>query len=257
MKWLLCLLSLVLISSAQTLTLGVVPQQSPFKLSKKWTQITQYLSKETGINVIFRTKNSIPLFEKELYEGEYDLAYMNPYHFVIAQKKQGYEALIRAKKNIVGILLSKNKEMEISKENLEGKIFLFPAPNAFAATLLTKYELKNKFDLDIEKEAKVMYVNSHDSVYKGLERDIGDIGGGIIRTFNNYKKSEKQLYIVYKTSAYPSHPIAFHPQVPEELRLKLTQAFLNMPESLKKLLSIKQFIKTQNQEYDVIQTFIK
>lgn len=258
MKWLLVLVCLVVVSSAQTLTLGVVPQQSPLKLLKKWTQITSYLSKNTGVNVVFKTESSIPLFEKKLYAGEYDLAYMNPYHFIVAHHKKEYDARIRANKKIVGILLSKDKSMQISKENLKGKTFLYPAPNAFAATLLTKYELKDKFGLDIEKEAKILYVNSHDSVYKGIERNIGDIGGGIIRTFNNYKKSDtQQLYIVYKTSAYPSHPIAFHPRVSEELKEKFIQAFLKMPEDLKKLLSIKEFIQTQNEEYDVIQMFSK
>ena len=243
---------------AKELTFGVVPQQSPLKLSKKWNQITQYLTQTTGITVIFKTESSIPLFEEKLYSGEYDLAYMNPYHFVVANNKVNYQAKIRANKNIVGILLSNNKDFIVNKENLMGKTFLYPAPNAFAATLLTKYELKEKFALDLEKDAKILYVNSHDSVYKGVQRGIGDIGGGIIRTFNNYNKQKNgNLYIVYKTSAYPSHPIAFHPRVSNEDIEKIRKAFLNMPKELKDILSIKQFISTSNTEYDVIKTFLK
>ena len=124
------------------LTLGVVPQQSPLKLSKKWIKVTDYLYKETGIKIIFKTEKSIPKFEKELYAGKYDLSYMNPYHFIIANKTQQYEAFVRAKKNIVGILLSKSEEVDFTKENLKGKTFLFPAPNAFAATLLAASKLR-------------------------------------------------------------------------------------------------------------------
>jgi phosphonate transport system substrate-binding protein len=165
MRFLLLTCLFCVFSFAQTLTLGVVPQQSPFKLSKKWTQVTQYLSQQMGIEIIFKTESSIPEFEKKLYAGAYDFAYMNPYHFVIAQQKQDYSAKVRANKKIVGILLSKDANLKISKENLKGKTFLYPAPNAFAATLLTKYELKEKYNLDIEKEAQVLNVNSHDSVY--------------------------------------------------------------------------------------------
>lgn len=249
---LLVIFSVSLLS--QDIILGVVPQQSPLKLSKKWLKITEYLEKEIGENVIFKTEKSIPEFENKLYAGAYDIAYMNPYHFVVANNKQNYKAFTRADKNIVGILLAKEPKVDFSKENLKGKTFLFPAPNAFAATLLTKYEIKNKFGFDIDKEGKVLYVNSHDSVYKGISRDLGYLGGGIIRTFNNFKdKNDKdQINIVYKTEAYPSHPIAAHPRLNSEIINKLQNAFLKMPDDLKSILSIKNFIKTDSKEYDAI-----
>jgi len=241
-------------SFANEITLGVVPQQSPLKLSKKWLAITNYLEKETGIKVVFKTERSIPKFEEQLYAGKYDISYMNPYHFIVANKQQGYEAFVRAKKNIVGILLSKEKKVEFSVKNLEGKTFLFPAPNAFAATLLPKFELKKEIGFDIDKQAKVLYVNSHDSVYKGVSRGIGYLGGGIIRTFNNFqdKNDKDKLNIVYKTNPYPSHPIAYHPRINKTDIAKIEQAFLTMPKELKKKLSIKEFRKTSTKEFEII-----
>jgi len=251
----LLLIGLVAVYSFSTeITLGVVPQQSPLKLSKKWTKVTNYLYENTGIKVIFKTQRSIPKFEKELYSGKYDISYMNPYHFIVANKKQGYEAFTRANKNIVGIVLAKEKKIDFTKENLKGKTFLFPAPNAFAATLLPKFEFKKNFDFDIDRDGKVLYVNSHDSVYKGISREIGYLGGGIVRTFNNFldKNDKDKLHIVYKTSAYPSHPIAAHPRVKKEIVEKIQNAFLTMPIELKKILSIKNFKKTDSSEYDII-----
>ena len=254
MKKLILILLIATYSFSTELTLGIVPQQSPLKLSRKWLQITNYLKEETGINVVFKTERSIPKFEEELYKGNYDLAYMNPYHFIVANKKENYTAFIRANKSIKGILLSKNKQVDFTIENLKGKTFLFPAPNAFAATLLPKYEFKKNFNFDIDKDAKVLYVNSHDSVYKGVSRDIGYFGGGIVRTYNNFKsKNDKsKLNIVYETSKYPSHPIAHHPRVKKEDIEKIQNAFLLMPKELKSILSIKKFIKTNTAEYDVI-----
>jgi len=241
-------------SFAGEITLGVVPQQSPLKLAKKWLGVTKYLEKETGIKVIFKTEQSIPKFEKQLYAGNYDISYMNPYHFTVANKEQKYEAFVRAKKNIVGILLAKEEKVDFSVKNLEGKAFLFPAPNAFAATLLPKFELKEKFGFDIDKQGKVLYVNSHDSVYKGVSRGIGYLGGGIIRTFNNFvdKNDKDKLHIVYKTNPYPSHPIAYHPRVSKSDIKKIQEAFLKMPKELKKTLSIKDFRKTDTKEFDII-----
>lgn len=254
MKKVLLLLLIAVYGFSTELTLGIVPQQSPLKLSKKWLKVTAYLEKETGVKVVFKTERSIPKFEKKLYEGAYDISYMNPYHFTVAKKKQNYDAFTRADKKIVGILLSKDKNLDVKKDNLEGETFLFPAPNAFAATLLPKFELREKFNFDIDKDAKVLYVNSHDSVYKGVSRGIGKVGGGIIRTYNNFtdKNDKDKLHIIYKTDAYPSHPIAAHPRVDKDLVKKIQDAFLNMPADLKKVLSIKNFIITDSSEYDVI-----
>ncbi len=250
------LLLIGIYSFGTELTLGVVPQQSPLKLAKKWIAITNYLEKETGIKVIFKTEQSIPKFEKKLYAGSYDISYMNPYHFVVANEAQKYEAFIRAKKNIVGILLAKEPKVDFSVKNLENKTFLFPAPNAFAATLLQKFEFKQELGFDIDKQGKVLYVNSHDSVYKGISREIGFLGGGIIRTFNNFvdKNDKDKLHIVYKTKPYPSHPIAYHPRVSKADVMKIEKAFLNMPKDLKKILSIKDFRRTDTKEFEIIKS---
>jgi phosphonate transport system substrate-binding protein len=238
---------------SQEIILGVVPQQSPLELSKKWLKITSYLHEKIGIDVVFKTEKSISLFEEKLYNGQYDIAYMNPYHFIIANKKENYNAFARSKDNIVGIILGK-KDKEFNVNNLKGTTFLFPAPNAFAATLLIKYELKEKYNFDINKETKVIYVNSHDSVYKGIARGIGDFGGGIKRTFNNFKDKEDKdkIDIVYKTNNYPSHPFASHPRVSKEIVEKISKAIIEMPEELKGILSIKEFVSTSTSEYDVI-----
>jgi phosphonate transport system substrate-binding protein len=252
-KKFLFLISFTSILFSQEITLGVVPQQSPLELSKTWLRITTYLRQNIGVDVIFKTEKSISLFEEKLYNGEYDIAYMNPYHFIVANKRQNYSAFIRSKEDVVGIILG-NKQKEFNINNLKDSTFLFPAPNAFAATLLTKYELKEKYNFDIDKDAKVIYVNSHDSVYKGIARGIGDFGGGIPRTFENFKDSEDKdkIGIVYKTSSYPSHPFASHPRVNKEIVEKISKAIIEMPKELKEILSIEEFKLTTTDEYDVI-----
>ena len=96
------------------LTLGVVPQQSPFKLIKVWNPVVKYLEEETGEKILLKIEHSIPEFEEILYNGGYDVAYMSPYHYTISHKRQGYQAYARASKNIVGILVV-NKESGIKE----------------------------------------------------------------------------------------------------------------------------------------------
>lgn len=240
--------------SAQDLIFGVVPQQSPLELSKKWIPITKELSRLTGYNIIFKTEASIPLFEKALYSGKYDIAYMNPYHYVMAHKKKNYKAFARAKKNIQGIVVSTQGKTIDNISNKKKERFLFPAPNAFAATLLVKYELKKYFKINIYNQFDILYVNSHDSVYKGVARNIGSYGGGIMRTFKSLNdiKSKDKLQIIYRTNMYPSHPIAFNQNISLNMQEEIKKAILHLPTSLLKKLNIKQLISTNNEEYKII-----
>lgn len=239
---------------AKALVFGVVPQQGPMDMIKDWQPVITYLENVTGEKIVLKVERSIPEFEKVLYSGGYDIAYMNPYHYVVAHKCQGYEARIRDEKNIVGILVTQKNSGLNDVASLKGKQFLFPAPDAFAATLLTKYELLKKYGIDVNKEKKYRYVNSHDSVYKGVARNIGDVGGGIERTFNNLedKETKDALMILYKTKAYPSHPFAFHPSMPEKLKTKMTKAIVAIPENFVNVLSMKHLRETDDAEFDSV-----
>jgi phosphonate transport system substrate-binding protein len=179
---------------------------------------------------------------------------MNPYHFVIANKKQGFKALVRSSKLIQGILVSKSKDKIENLKSINGMSFLFPAPKAFAATLLTKYELKSKYNLDVDKDATVKYVNSHDSVYKGVSRDVGEYGGGIVRTYKNLvdKTTKDTISIVYKTDKYPSHPIGINSNISPKVEQKLIKALHSLSTDTLKRLNIPKVIDTTNSEYDVV-----
>ena len=250
-----------LISSSlyAALTFGVVPQQSPLILIKSWTPVIQYLEKETGQKIDLKIESSISKFEEVLYSGGYDIAYMNPYHYIVANEKKGYKAKIRADENLVGILVVNKNSMINNIEEVKGKKILFASPNAFAATLLTKYELSKKYNINIEKNEQFTYVNSHDSVYKGIARGIGDVGGGIERTFDALEdiKAKEALRILYRTQAYPSHPVAFNKSISEDLQKKFTNAFLNIPKDLLENLSMKNIIKTDDKEYDIVRDISK
>lgn len=244
--------------NAQEIILGVVPQQSPLVLTKKWEPVVKYLSERLNVKVVFKTEMSIPKFQEELYAGKYDIAYMNPYHYVVANKKQAYQAIIRSDKLIQGIVVSHSDNNGFSKRAFKDKTFLFPAPKAFAATLLVKYELKKLYGFDIDKHAKVLYVNSHDSVYKGVSRGFGDFGGGINRTFLNLddKKTKENISIVYRTQKYPSHPIAINKKITLKQKMEIENALLSLPSEFLGNLNFHKLIRTNDNEYSIIRELL-
>ena len=91
---------------AKEYVFGIVPQQSSKKLARLWTPILQKLSEDTGITLKFATAKDIPTFEQRMADGQYDIAYMNPYHFTVFNESPGYIALAhQSDKRIKGLSL--------------------------------------------------------------------------------------------------------------------------------------------------------
>lgn len=212
-------------SSKPVLTFGLVPQQSASRLAQLWSPIFKYIGKRSGVELVFATAPSIPEFEQRCLTGEYDIAYMNPYHYTTFHEKPGYEAFAKQKdKRIKGVIIAKKGSAVKALQDLNNKELAFPAPAAFAASVLTRAKLSKD---DINFSAK--YVRSHDSVYRSVAKDLYLAGGGIERTFKNVDKSTRdQLYILWTSKSYTPHAFAAHPRVDKEIIKKIRQVMLNM-----------------------------
>lgn len=212
-------------SLAETISFGVVPQQSAKKLAALWTPVLQYLSQQTGLELRFTTAKDIPEFEKRVLAGEYDLAYMNPYHYTVFCQTPGYQAIAKeADKVIKGIFVVGKDSPINSLEQLNGATIAFPSPAAFAASIITRAKLRQS---GIEFTPK--YVSSHDSVYLNVQRGFFPAGGGIMRTLNNTAPEVRsELRVLWTTPGYTSHAIAAHPRVELATRQKIVQAMLAM-----------------------------
>lgn len=256
MKNLFIILTLLLSSSVtmaeQILRFGIVPQQSASKLAKLWTPIFSHISQQSGVKIHFSTAPNIPTFEKRLAAGEYDIAYMNPYHYVVYHEKTGYKALNKARdKSIKGIIVvAKNSNITQLKE-LDNTTLAFPAPAAFAASILTRSDLT---DHGVKFTPK--YVTSHDSVYRTVAKNIYPAGGGVVRTFKNLSPEIRdQLKILWTTKGYTPHAIAVHPRVSKADADKVQKVLSDMAnnETGKRLLNninIKGFENASNSDWD-------
>ena len=207
------------------LEFGIVPQQSASRLAEDWGPLLAEISKRSGVALIFRTAPSIPGFEERLGKGDYDLAYMNPYHYVVFQKASGYRAFAKEQdRKIKGIVVVKNESAYRKPADLAGKTVVFPAPAAFAASILPQAEFGR---LKIPIDAK--FVASHDSVYRAVASGLQEAGGGIQRTFEATPPEVRNaLRILSETPAYTPHAFAAHSRVPPEILAKVLAAMASL-----------------------------
>lgn len=236
------------------LVFGVVPQQSASDLAKAWTPILDYLGRKTGQTLRFATAKDIPTFEQRLAAGEYDVAYMNPYHYTVFHRQPGYRLLAKEKdRQLKGIIVVRRDSPIGDIAQLKGETLAFPGPAAFAATLLPQAQLHK---LGIPVAAK--YVSSHDSVYLAVARGVYAGGGGIPRTFENMDAATReQLRILWRTPGYTPHAIAIHPRVAGKVAGSLQAALLSMVDdpqgaALLKSIGFNALVAASDADYDDI-----
>jgi phosphonate transport system substrate-binding protein len=225
-------------AESQIVTFGIVPQQSATRLAKQWTPLLRYISDKTGLKVIFKTARDIPAFEERVVNGEYDIAYMNPYHYTVFSQYPGYVAIAREKdKKIQGIIVVQKESLIQDIAELDGMSLAFPAPAAFAASVLPRASFIQQ-GIDITP----VYVSSHDSVYLSVSKGIFPAGGGVLRTLDSMPEDvQGKLRILWKTAEFTPHAFAVHPRVPEKTRDLLQQAFVHIadePEGVELLAAI-------------------
>ena len=112
---------------------GIVPQFEAKKMRTIWQPIINYLKKETGYNFTIKGSPTISDFEIEYMQGDFDFAYMNPFHVILANESKGYIPLVRdVGETLHGVLVVKKDSGITDVSQLNGKTIAFPAPNALA-----------------------------------------------------------------------------------------------------------------------------
>jgi phosphonate transport system substrate-binding protein len=238
------------------LNFGIVPQQSAEKLANQWVPILKYISKEIDQEVRFATKASIPLFEKELSKGAYDISYMNPYHYILFNKSNGYTAIAKAKDTkIQGILVAKKDSGISTLQEFEGQKLAFPSPDAFAASILSQSALAKK-NINIEP----VYVRSHDSVYHNVAQGNFVAGGGIYRTLNAMRADiSDNLIVLWESQGYTPHAIAVGPHVPQDVVERIQRAIVTLDKEHPELLfplKIKGFEQAKDSDWNDVRQLV-
>jgi phosphonate transport system substrate-binding protein len=212
-----------------TYLFGVVPQFSATQIVATWRPILDALEAATGRQFRLAGSDSIPAFEEEFAAGRFDFVYMNPYHFVHAERSQGYQPLVRDVGSMLyGIIVVRKDSPIQSVEELQHKRVAFPAPNALGASLLPRAELQRRYGIEIEPR----YVRSHSSVYLNVALGKTDAGGGVQKTLEQQPQPvQDALRVLHRTQEIVPHPVAVHPRVPRQIRDQVAAALLTLGNS--------------------------
>lgn len=203
----------------------VVPQLAPATLHARWAPLLDELGKAAALCLELRIAPTIPAFEQELLAGRPDFAFVNPYHLVMARRAHPYIPLIRdGKVPLSGVLVVLQDGGISELRQLDGKQVAFPAPNAFAASLLLRAELASQ-----GIRITPVYVKTHANVFRAIS--VGDLpaGGAVNNTLEREPENLRaRLRVLHETARHAPHPLVAHARVPRAQRDRLARAFMQL-----------------------------
>lgn len=213
------------LNAANPLIFTPVPQFPAPTLYARWVPLLEAVGKSSGQCFELVIKPSIPEFERYILRGTPALAYANPYHAVMAYKAKGYQPLLAdGSTRLTGILVAKIDSPIKTLSDLQGKRLDFPAPNAFAASLLPRAHLE-ALKISIQPN----YVKTHSNVYRGVMIGEAAAGGGVNKTLEAEPDEIRQkLRVIYESPGYRSHPIITSTKVSPALRQKILNSFVSL-----------------------------
>ncbi len=222
----LALLTASFLTQAANYTLAVVPQASPAETYRRWAPVAEHLQRVTGQQLQLRVYRTFDEFETDLVNGLVDYAYMNPFHFLMARKAQGYLPLVRDGARLLsGQLLVRRDSPLKSVKELNGRTIAFPDPNAFAASLYMRALLQEK----VKIRFTARYFGTHANVYRHVILGSVAAGAGVNVTLARERpETRDELRVLYETPGTAPHPLCAHPRIAANLREAVTRAVLAM-----------------------------
>jgi phosphonate transport system substrate-binding protein len=211
--------------STRIVTIAVVPQLPRSVTYTKWAPLLEHVGQRTDLCFDLVIPETIPAFEKFLLNGQPDLAFANPYHAVMAKKRQGYvPLLIDGSMKLSGIVMVKADSPIHDIRQLQGKDVAFPSPNAFAASLLIRAELAHK-GIQIHPQ----YAKTHANGYRAVALGEVAAAGGVNITWQREDAALRaNLRILFETASYAPHPLIAHPRVTPALRQSVVTTLMSM-----------------------------
>jgi phosphonate transport system substrate-binding protein len=173
---------------------GFNPEHGPVTESEMYQPVMDAINRQaTGFTVRMESSRDYPTHEAKLQERKYDLALMNPYQ-ALAAEKMGYVIFgeFGGESHHCGLVIVRKDSGIKTVKDLRGKTISFPSPTAIAATLMPKVVLI-KAGLNVEKDAKPVYVGSIDSVVMNVYSGLSAAGGIWPGTWEGMQKQRPEI----------------------------------------------------------------
>ena len=244
--------------SQEHLVLGVHPYRPIKTLEKKFTLLTDYLSKKLGQEIVLRVGTSYQEHNDAIGRDQIDIAYMGPIPYIQMARQYGQKPLLACQETngsstFRGIIIVRAENYALSLADIEGK-FSFVDPHSTMGYVLPAYLLLQE-NPDILKGKHYQFLKTHENVALGVL--VGDFEAGAVKesVYRAYK--ERGLRQLATTPAVTEHLFVASNKISQRLIQSLRQAFYELkdsPEGREIMQAIKpsitDFVPISHSDYD-------
>ena len=248
-------------SEAETLYLGSVAMDVPAEMVRRLAPLTAYLSKATGMKVVFRASPNLGSAVDELGKDFTQIAYLTPVAYIDAHKKYGAKPLaspITHGKTTFNLVIAVRQDSPIkTMADLKGKTFAFGDEKAILQRAVVVGG-----GVALDQFSRIAFLNHYDNIAKAVLNQ--DFDAGILKDTVYEQFAAQGLRKIYASPPLASYLFAVSDRLPVSTVKKLRAALLALkadtPEGQTILRELDPgydgFVAAEDKDYDVVRKLI-
>ncbi len=245
------------------LRIALLPNEQPDKEITAHAPMTRHLEKVLGIPVKVIVAIDYTAVIEAIRYNHVQVAYFGPFSYVLASEVAQIEPLVTGVQQATGsskynsVLIARTDSGIEKPQDIKGKTFAFLDPASTSGYLVPMAHFK-KLGIDPQRDFKsVFFAGSHAAVELAVA--AGKVHAGA-DNLPSYKKmvatgqvDPKQVRIIWKSEDIPGSPIAVRKDLRDDLKARLLDAFLNIPEGVDSYEGkMSHYERAYDKDYDVI-----
>jgi phosphonate transport system substrate-binding protein len=230
-------------SRPSELVFSVIPSENSDGVMGRFTPFTEYLTRELGMKVSLRIASDYAAVIEGQKAGNIHIAAYGPSAFARALAIQSPVQAFAQQINIDGtrgyysVFYARSNSSIQNLEDAKGKNICLVDPNSASGNQVPRFALNQK-GIDPETYfGKVVYTGSHENAVIGLQQGTcdlaanwwnNDVRSNLKRMAEKGMVKEADFRIVFRSELIPNSPVAYLSSLPEDLKAKIREAFLNV-----------------------------
>ena len=244
------------------ITFAVIPAENGSGVTERYGPLTEYLSKELGIKVTLRVANDYAAVIEGQRPGNIHIGYYGPASFARARltgvKTDAFVIDVNAdgSKGYYSVFYVLAKSPYQKVEDLKGKNIGLVDPNSTSGNNMPRFKL-NQMGIDPETYfSKDVFTGSHENAVLALAQGTVDVAANwwnadddsnltrmlaknMVKSSDGTPLKKEDFRIIVKSDLIINSPYAYLESLPDDMKARIKQAFLDMPtkdpEAFKKL----------------------
>ena len=252
----------------QVLRVTAIPDESPTELARKFEPLGKYLEAKLGMKVEWTPVTDYAAAVETLVNRKVDLAWFGGFTFVQSSVRSGGKTIPlvqREEDTAFKSVFIASKDSGINKlEDLKGRTLSFGSQSSTSGHLMPRsFLLAAKIDPDKDLK-RISFSGAHDATIAAVASGKVDAGALNISVWNKFVDEKKvdpaAVQVIYTTPPYYDYNWTVHADMPQALRDKIAQAFLDLSPAtaqgadILKLQRAAKFVPTKVDNYNGIKS---